>query len=209
MKYKLAIFDFDGTLADSFPWFLRIINDVADKYRFRRIEEHEIETLRGLDNRKIIEHLKMPMWKMPFVERHMRKRITADINGISLFPGVDRMLKGLVAKGITTAIVTSNSEANVRTVLGQENANLIRYYACGARLFGKPAKIKKVLRQSGFQPGEAICIGDEVRDLHAARDARTAFGAVSWGYASPESFPIHSPEEMFLNMSDIVEKLDL
>ena len=44
MKYKLAIFDFDGTLADSFPWFLGIINDVADKYRFRQIEDYEVES---------------------------------------------------------------------------------------------------------------------------------------------------------------------
>ena len=34
MKYKLVIFDFDDTLADSFAWFLRIINDGADKYQF-------------------------------------------------------------------------------------------------------------------------------------------------------------------------------
>ena len=41
MRYALAIFDLDGTLADSFPWFLRIVNSVADKHRFRRIEAGE------------------------------------------------------------------------------------------------------------------------------------------------------------------------
>jgi phosphoglycolate phosphatase len=30
MLYKLAIFDFDGTLADSFPWFLGMVNGLAD-----------------------------------------------------------------------------------------------------------------------------------------------------------------------------------
>ena len=39
--YKLAIFDFDGTLADSFAWFLSVINEVADRYGFRRIEERK------------------------------------------------------------------------------------------------------------------------------------------------------------------------
>lgn len=29
MRYRLAIFDFDGTLADSFPWFATVVNDVA------------------------------------------------------------------------------------------------------------------------------------------------------------------------------------
>ncbi len=47
MKYKLAIFDFDGTLADSFPWFLSVFNTVADRYRFKRVEQHEGPALRG------------------------------------------------------------------------------------------------------------------------------------------------------------------
>jgi phosphoglycolate phosphatase len=207
MKYKLAIFDFDGTLADSFPWFLGIMNDVADKYRFRRIEDDEIETLRRYDNRKIIEHVGMPMWKMPLVARYMRKRMAADIHGIALFPEAVRMLRDLNGKGVTPAIVTSNSLANVKAVLGQENAGLIKYYACGARLFGKTAKIKKVVRQSGIPCQQTICIGDEIRDLHAARAAGTAFGVVSWGYANPESFKPLSPEEVFSSMSDIAEKL--
>ena len=46
MRYQLVIFDLDGTLADSFPWFSRILNDVADRYRFKRVAPHEIDALR-------------------------------------------------------------------------------------------------------------------------------------------------------------------
>jgi hypothetical protein len=34
--YKLAIFDFDGTLADSFPFFLSVFNTIADRHGFKR-----------------------------------------------------------------------------------------------------------------------------------------------------------------------------
>ena len=37
VRYKLVIFDFDGTLADSFPWFAGVLNGVADRYGFRRV----------------------------------------------------------------------------------------------------------------------------------------------------------------------------
>jgi hypothetical protein len=37
MRYKLAIFDFDGTLADSFGWFAGAIDQAADRYRFKRL----------------------------------------------------------------------------------------------------------------------------------------------------------------------------
>lgn len=63
MTYRLAIFDMDGTLADSFPWFARNLNAVADKFRFRRIAPDEVETLRQLDARRILERLEVPGWK--------------------------------------------------------------------------------------------------------------------------------------------------
>ena len=50
-SYKLAIFDFDGTLADTFPWFCSVINDVAVRYRFRQIDPAETDALRGLSAR--------------------------------------------------------------------------------------------------------------------------------------------------------------
>ena len=47
--YGLVVFDFDGTLADSFPWFCGVLNEVAARYRFRQVGTEEIETLRGMD----------------------------------------------------------------------------------------------------------------------------------------------------------------
>ncbi len=53
MRYRLVIFDLDGTLADSFPWFVRNVNGVADKFGFRRIASQDIAALRGLGPREI------------------------------------------------------------------------------------------------------------------------------------------------------------
>ena len=105
MKYRLAIFDLDGTLADSFPWFLRIANSVADKHGFRRIEAEEIESLRGKGSREIVRHLRVPMWRMPLIARDVRRMKAESLEGISLFAGVDAMLASLSAKGVVRAMV--------------------------------------------------------------------------------------------------------
>ena len=59
-RYDLVVFDFDGTLADSFPWFCSVLNGVADRYRFRRVEDGEIDTLRGMGASAIVRHLGIP-----------------------------------------------------------------------------------------------------------------------------------------------------
>ena len=207
MRYRLAIFDFDGTLADSFPFFLVVVNRLAEEHGFRRMEEHEVESLRGLGARQMVEHFRIPAWKLPRIGRDFRRYMAQEITSIAPFPGVDRLLKGLADRGIQTAIVTSNSAENVRRILGPESSALIRHWSCGAAIFGKRSKLRGVLRSSGVAAAEAICIGDEVRDLEAAHAEGIAFGAVSWGYTTPEALRAHGPEEMFTTMEEIVSKL--
>lgn len=206
-RYRLAVFDFDGTLADSFPWFLEIVNDLADRFRFRRIQEHEVDTLRGYDARAMIRHLRTPAWKLPLIARHMRARMAAEIDRITLFPGVGELLRTLHGHGVAIAIVTSNSEANVRRVLGPQNAALVRHYGCGASILGKAGKLRRVLRASGIPAADAVKVGDEIRDLHAARAAGMAFYAVGWGYTHAHALAEHGPDAVFSSMDALARAL--
>ncbi|HSK79677.1 MAG TPA: HAD hydrolase-like protein [Thermoanaerobaculia bacterium] len=127
MRYRLALFDFDGTLADSFSWFLSVVNRLADEHRFRRMEEHEVESRRGLAARQMVAHLGVPAWKLPRIARGMRQHMAREIGQIQLFPGVDELLSELSRRGIRLAVVTSNSIDNVRQVLGPGTAALIHH----------------------------------------------------------------------------------
>lgn len=205
MKYRLVIFDFDGTLADSFPWFVGIVNQIADKYRFKRIAEDEIDTLRGYDARTLMKHLGVTWWKMPLIARHMRRMMAQDIHHISLFDGVSDVLRRLAQDGVTLAVVSSNSESNVLRVLGPENAALISHFGCGVSLFGKQAKFREILSKTGISPQETLCIGDETRDIMAAKSENLACGAVTWGFATIEALRAHAPNEVFANVDGILE----
>lgn len=207
MKYKLVIFDFDGTLADTFPFVLSIMDHVIDKYELRRLDPAEIELLRGYDARKIMKYVGVPMWKVPTIGNYVRSLLAEEIHNLSLFEGVAGVLKQLSDQGMQLAIASSNSIDIVRRILGPENTALIQYYECGVPLFGKQAKLKKILKKSGLQPKEAICIGDEIRDMQAAQKAKIPFGAVTWGFTNTEALKAHAPNEMFASVGEIVEKL--
>src|ERR1700744_4601283 len=145
MPYSLVIFDLDGTLADSFPWFLRTVNVVADRFRFRRVAEEDVESLRRASSRELLAYLQVPLWKLPSITRHMRKLKTDAGADIELFDGVDTMLRTLADRGVKLALVSSDSESNARRKLG-DLAALFSYFDCAASLFGKPAKFSRVIR---------------------------------------------------------------
>jgi hypothetical protein len=116
------------------------------------------------------------------------------------------MLTALGTNGIVLAVVSSDSETNARAALGG-CARHIRYFECGASLFGKAAKYTKVLSRAGIAADQTIAIGDEVRDGEAARKAGIAFGAVSWGFASLEALQKLDPEFVFARIDEIPLKL--
>jgi phosphoglycolate phosphatase len=202
MPYSLVIFDLDGTLADSFPWFLRTINDVADRFGFRRVADEEVETLRHASTREILKQLEVPLWKLPAIARHSRRLKAEATAEISLFAGVEAMLHTLVQNGVQLALVTSDSEANAREKLG-EAAALFSHFNCAASLFGKPAKFRQVIQRAGVDLDRVIAIGDEVRDIEAARAVGVACGAVCWGYAASAALRAHGPDHTFEQMDEI------
>ncbi len=99
------------------------------------------------------------------------------------------------------------TQANARRQLGDANAALFSDFACGASLFGKAAKFRHVLGRAGVQAQHAIAIGDEVRDIEAARAAGIACAAVTWGYAAPEALSAHQPDMVFDRMEEIPARL--
>jgi phosphoglycolate phosphatase len=205
--YKLVIFDFDGTLADSGRWLAKELCPLSRRFGFRRIDEAEVETLRSFDTRRIMAELGVRAWKLPFIARHLRRRMAEDAESIALFPGAKALLRRLAGQGVVLALVSSNSAANVRRILGPEAAALIEHYACGASLFGKAAKFRKVMRAARVQACETLCIGDETRDIEAAREAGLACGAVAWGYASREILAKVGPTWLFDTPDEVAARL--
>ena len=201
--FSLAIFDYDGTLADSFPWFCSVLNQAARQFGFREVAEGEAEELRGLESREIMARLGVPLWKLPAIARHARRLKAEAAAEIALFPGVEAMLRTLAESSVQLALVTSDSEANAREKLG-EAAALFSHFDCAASLFGKPSKFRRVMRRAGVAPGKVIAIGDEVRDIEAARAVGIACGAVGWGYAAPAALRALAPDHMFEQMDEIV-----
>ena len=206
-QIDLVIFDFDGTLADSTAWAIRAVRPLAERFKFKAVTEDEIAMLRGRSSREIIAYLGLPLWKVPLVAAHGKKMMAAEAHAIPLFAGTSDLLRGLSAAGLRLAIVSSNSEATIRSILGAELAGLVDHYGCGAAIFGKASKFKAVVKAARIAKDRVLCIGDETRDIEAAREAGLACGAVEWGYATRRALAEQCPTMMFAAMDEIISRL--
>lgn len=203
MSYDLIIFDLDGTLADSFAFFVSVHNQLADRHGFRRIAPAEIDALRGRSAREVMRHVRLPRWKLPWVARSFVRLMRAA--DIPLFAGVGPMLQQLERSGAALALVSSNAADNCRRILGDAHWQRLVHVECGASILGKRRRIARVLRATGIEPARAIYVGDQITDAEAARAAGVAFGAVAWGYATRASLERLQPAHLF----DAVEELAL
>lgn len=203
--YRLVIFDFDGTLADSFGWFLDVFDEVADRFRFRRLDRDRLDEFRGLSTRDLLRHHGVPVWKVPMIAAHARTLQGRHLDAIPVFTGMEAVVAGLRGQGIILALVTSNAHANIAHILGPRMLDAFSHVACGASLLGKAAKFRAALKATGTAAGDALAIGDELRDIEAARATGIASGAVSWGYASPERLRAEAPDHVFACPSDITD----
>lgn len=207
-RLRLLIFDFDGTLADTWPWFRGQLPGLISRWRLRPLADDEDATLRHLDATAIFHRLGVPGWKLPWIAADLRRRMAADIATIRLFTDVPGVLLRLAtpvagAPPPALALVSSNSRGNVARVLGPGLWSLFATHECGAALAGKAARLRRVTRKLGVTPGAALYIGDELRDIDAARAAGLRVGAVTWGYNAPEVLRRHGPDLVFERVGDL------
>lgn len=194
--FDLMIFDFDGTLADSAGWFRSILPDIAKRFGFRCPDAEELEDLRHKPPREVMRILKIPGWKLVLIAVHVRKR-AAKAEAFPLFEGVPEMLAELAKQGVPMAVVSSNAEVNVRRALGPEMSAQVSAWSCGAGMFGKAKHFRDVLKKMHVAPDRVLAVGDEIRDIEAAREVGLKTAAVAWGFAMKPALEAAGPDYCF------------
>jgi phosphoglycolate phosphatase len=205
MAIKLAIFDFDGTLADTYPLFAGSLNALAAKHGFRQVAADEMHTLRSLSASQVLGALQIPLWRVPAVLADFRRVMLERIHEIQPFAGVLEALHTLAQRRIALALASSNSLDNVRAVLGPAVLEQFAALECGATLFGKPHRLRRILKQTRGDASATIYIGDEIRDAQAAARLGMTFGAVAWGYTDLEALLRLHPAQVFRVPADLLD----
>ncbi|MFC1647970.1 HAD-IA family hydrolase [Nanoarchaeota archaeon] len=206
MKY--IVFDFDGTIADTFYLIKKLTDELKHEYTS---EDFNMEEIRNEDLRTILKRLKIPSYKYPQILKRVQKALGVEISKeAKTFPGVHELLKELFGK-YRLGILSSNSKENIDKFL--ERTQLAKYFDfiySGSPMFGKDKKLAHMMKQKKLGRSDFTYIGDEKRDVLACRKLGVEIIAVTWGFNSKaflmQAKPKHiadKPEEIEKILSDM------
>ena len=202
------IFDFDGTIADSFEAVVQIFRELTG-HKSEPVSAAEIERLRGLSPVHVMKELHIHPWRVPFLVMRGRRRMRKRIDSIAAHPGMPAVINKLYDEGHQLFVVSSNSTRNIKQFFRQHHLTreFIAIYG-KAGLLSKAGLLKKVLRQNSLDPADTWYVGDEVRDVTAAKDANLRVIAVSWGYNNADILKSHQPTALAETPNDIIRILE-
>jgi len=204
MTVKLIIFDFDGTIADTLLSIVSITNRLAEEFGYKQTSQEDLASLRNLTSRQIIKQSGIPIFKIPFLIKKVKAELNNKIQGLNAFPGIKEAFIELKSQGNRLGIITSNSKENVTAFLHKNGLHeLFDFIYSAPTIFGKSKVMNRVLKTENINSEEVIYVGDETRDIEAAKKTHIKVIAVTWGFNSKEvlaaqnpDFLIHKPDEL-------------
>lgn len=204
---KILIFDFDGTIADTFPHVMKIGNNLAEKYNFQKIESSSIEKYKDYTIKQILQKFNLPLWKLPLFAREVKRRLNKVITDVEPFPGIIDVLTNLHESGHRLMILTSNDQENVEIFLKKHKLEMFEKVHAGSSLFGKSRHINKIIKKNELYKETVLYIGDEVRDIEAARKSKILSIAVTWGYNAKNILEKHKPTIVVDNPKELLSSI--
>jgi len=196
---RTIVFDFDGTIADTLSVVIKIANKFADHYGYRKIPLSDLPKLREKKPSEVLRHLGISIFKLPIVARKIRFEMNKEVSHLKTAVDLRETLMNLKKSNCTLGILTTNSRENVTEFLKNNDLQLFDFVYSGRAVFGKSSLLKKMMKAKTIPHDDPIYVGDEIRDIEAAKKAGIKVIGVTWGYntknALNKAHPDHVVEE--------------
>lgn len=186
-RYRLLVFDWDGTLADSLGHILAAMEAAISEAGLAPRRQQDLLDVIGLGLEQAFAQL-YPQHSTSenaglaaAYRRHYRHLTDAPV---PLFPGVREVIAALHAGGYWLAVATGKSRRGLDLALGQSGlAHYFHASRCSDETFSKPhpQMLIEIMERLGVPPAQTVMVGDSLHDLQMANNAGVAPVAVNYG----------------------------
>ena len=203
MQTPVMIFDFDGTIADTHHYMVALCNRLAPEFGYTLIPQQDIEALRDKSAIEIIQHLKIPMTKVPSIVRRAKQLFHDGISTIKLIDGMHDALHDLQRDGVRLGILSSNDRKNIDAFLDLHDIHVFDFIQGARTIWGKHHSLRKLIAHEKLDSSSVYYVGDESRDVAAAQKAHVISVAVAWGCNSRQHLVDANPDHLLSVPSEL------
>ncbi len=191
---KAVIFDLDGTLVDTAPDLIAVLNQIIAQHNLPNIPPPRLRQFIGGGARALIERtlaaarVSCDDQLLSLLEKDFLKLYASHLARLSrLFPGTREVLDGLRDNNIIMAVCTNKRQDLAVKIL--HAFELKNYFAAilgrneGQKRKPDPEPLLYLLDELKIDARQAIMVGDSIIDIKTARAANVAVLGVSFGYS--------------------------
>ena len=210
--FRATLFDFDGTLADSFAAITASTNHVRESYGLPVLPEAEVRGYVGYGLGNLLEALAPGAPVSEAIARYRAHHQTAMFAGTRLMTGVAETIPELARRGFRMAVCSNKRVEFTRQLveafgLGPFFTAVLGPDDVGNRAKPDPAMLLEGLTRLGVSVKESVYVGDMAVDVQTARAAGVPVWLVLGGAAGHESATAAKPDKVLASFANLLELL--
>ncbi len=203
-KIKTIIFDFDGTIADTFEFMSGEFNTLNKRFGEKELSLYEVKELKNDTFESLIGKYKL--WKILLMAFLLQNKMSSNIASIKMHAGMKEVILQLYKNGHNLYIFSNNTTTIIKKFLKYHEIDHCFDIIIGRRnLSSKSKAMKKLINKFNLNPDQTIYIGDEVKDILAARDNGVKVISVNWGFNSAKKLREYEPDWLVYKSQRIVQ----
>ena len=210
LPIRAVLFDFDGTLADSFAAITASTNHVRESFGLPPMSEAEVRRYVGFGLENLMAELCPGFDPTEAVRRYREHHPSVMFSGTKLFPGAADALAALHTRGIKMAVCSNKAVQFTRTLidhlgLGELMGGVFGPEDAGGHPKPDPRMLLVACERLGVTPAEAIYVGDMSIDVHAGHAAGMRVWLVNAGEAGTDDPRTAGPERVLTGFAELSE----